>query len=70
MEFDDSSRVGGEREVCINRCVIVGCLWAESEREGEGERGGWEREGEGGRGGGGGGGEGTVGIRGQFMFSF
>ena len=26
------SRVGGEREVCTNRCVIVGYLWAERER--------------------------------------
>ena len=39
------SRVGGEREVCTNRCVIVGYLWAicgqkggESERERERER--------------------------------
>ena len=45
MEFADSSRVGGEREVCTNRCVIVGYLWAicgqrrrrEGEEEGEGE---------------------------------
>ena len=92
MEFADSSRVGGEREVCTNRSVIVGYLWAicgqrerrEGEEEGEGEgKGEGEGEGEGegkseggGRGGGGegrgegGGGEGTVGIRGQFMFSF
>ena len=84
MKFADSSRVGGEREVCTNRCVIVGYLWAicgqrgrregEEEEEGEGEG---EGKGEGkGKGGGGGeqgggvGGEGTVGIRGQFMFSF
>ena len=40
MEFTDSSRVGGERKVCTNRCVIVGSLWAERERE-------REREGEG-----------------------
>ena len=46
MEFADSSRVGGEREVCTNRCVIVMYLWAicgqfvgrESERERERER--------------------------------
>ena len=47
MEFADSSRVGGEREVCTNMCVIVGYLWAicgqrgrregEEEEEGEGE---------------------------------
>ena len=76
MEFADSSRVGSEREVCINRCMIVGYLWAEREREREreGERGRGKGRGrgrgEGGRGGGGGGGEGTVGFRGQFMFSF
>ena len=77
MEFADSSRVGGEREVCTNRCVIVGSLWAERERErgrgkgkgrGRGTRtdreGEWEEEM---------GGDveaGTVGIRWQFMFSF
>ena len=39
--------MGGEREVCTNRCVIVGSLWAicgqrgrEREGEGEGEKGG------------------------------
>ena len=81
MKFGpDSSRVGGEREVCTNRCVIVGYLWAicgqrgrrEEEGEGEGEgKGEGKAEGKaegGGRGGGGG--EGTVGIRGRFMFSF
>ena len=75
MEFADSSRVGGEREVCTNRCVIVGYLWAicgqrgrrEGEEEGEGEG---EGKAEGGGRGGRGGGEGTVGIRGQFMFNF
>ena len=35
--------MGGEREVCTNRCVIVGSLWAEKERERDRER---EREGE------------------------
>ena len=88
MEFADSSRVDGEREVCRNMCVIVGYLWAicgqrgrregkeEEEEEGEGEgegKGEGKAEGGGGGGGGrggGGGGEGTVGIRGQFMFSF
>ena len=54
LEFADSSRVGGEREICINRCVIVGYLWAicgqrgrEREREREGDGRGREREGEG-----------------------
>ena len=30
MEFADSTRVGGGRDVCTNRCVIVvvGYLWA------------------------------------------
>ena len=81
MEFADSSRVGGERDVCTNRCVIVivGYLWAicgqrgrrEGEEEGEGEgEGKGEGKAEGGGREGGGGGEGTVGIRGQFMFSF
>ena len=73
-EFADSSRVGGEREVCTNRCLIVGYLWAicgqrgrrEGEEEGDGEgNGGGKRQREER-----GGGEGTVGIRGQFMFSF
>ena len=67
--------MGGEREVCTNRCVIVRCLWAicgqRGRREGEGEgEGKGEGKAEGGGWGGGGGGEGTVGIRGQFMFSF
>ena len=79
MEFADSSRVGGKREVCTNRCVIVGYLWAicgqrgrrEGEEEGEGEgEGKGEGKAEGGGWGGGGGGDGTVGIRGRFMFSF
>ena len=56
MEFADSNRVCGEREVCTNRCVIVGSLWAivgrEGERESERERErqrerGRQREGEG-----------------------
>ena len=48
MQFADSSRVGGEREVCTNRCVIVaicgqfvGKGGGESERERERKR---ERE--------------------------
>ena len=64
--------------------VFVGNLWAEREERGRGEEegegegegkgegkaeGGGQGGGGGGRGGGGGG-EGTVGIRGQFMFSF
>ena len=48
MEFADSSRVGGEREVCTNRCVIVGIcgqfVGREGEEEGEGEGEGAERE--------------------------
>ena len=51
MEFADSNRVCGEREVCTNRCVIVGSLWAilgqregegGGEGEGEGEGAGWD----------------------------
>ena len=65
LEFVDSSRVYGEREVCTNRCVVVGSLWADrGEGEGEGKGGG---EG-GGRGGGGeeeGERESAVGIRGK-----
>ena len=38
--------MGGEKEVCTNRCVIVGSLWAQREIEGQGEGEG-EREGEG-----------------------
>ena len=48
MQFANSSRVGGEREVCTNRCVIVaicgqfvGKEGGESERERERKR---ERE--------------------------
>ena len=73
LEFADSSRVGGEREVCTKGCVIVGYLWAICGQRGrrEGEEGG-EGEGEGkgegkadggGRGGGGGGREEEEGAR-------
>ena len=47
-EFADSNRMCGEREVCRNRCVIVGNLWVE---RGRGRGRGREGKTEGGRGG-------------------
>ena len=37
----------GEREVCINRCVIVGCLWGICGQRGRGRGRGGEGEGKG-----------------------